>query len=251
MRPAAAALAVLLASGGPAAAESLVVALSADNVKINSNFTGTGITVFGAIERDAETVSRSGDYDVAIVMRGPPETVVTRRKDRLAGIWINRAARTFEAVPSFYSLQASRALDDMAAPLVLERSGLGLEHLAASLAPADAGASDFRQAFIRLKQKAGLYSEEAGTVTSPGAGLFQATVPVPANIPVGVYTIGVFLFRSGSLLASTERSLEISKTGFEQLMFETSRSASFAYALAMIVIALFVGWLAGVIFRRD
>ena len=33
--------------------------------------------------------------------------------------------------------------------------------------------------------------------------------------------------------------------------FESSRSASLPYALAVIVIALFVGWLAGVIFRRD
>src|SRR5690606_37114759 len=72
-------LAMLWLGMSPARAEQLIVALSAEEVRITSNFTGTSITVFGAIERDAATVSRAEFYDVVVAVKGPPETVVTRQ----------------------------------------------------------------------------------------------------------------------------------------------------------------------------
>jgi hypothetical protein len=42
-----------------AGAETLITSLSNHRVLINSNYTGTLIAVFGAIERDAQTVARA------------------------------------------------------------------------------------------------------------------------------------------------------------------------------------------------
>ena len=89
----------LLGAAPPAAAEQVVVALSMARIEIESDFTGADLSVFGVIERDAATVSRPGGYDVAVVVRGPPEAVITRRKERFLGIWMTEASRTFPTVP--------------------------------------------------------------------------------------------------------------------------------------------------------
>ena len=90
------ALVLVLAGAGPAVAEKLTVALSTPEVTINSNFTGTTVTVFGVIDRDAKSVSGVGGYDIAVLLLGPRETVVARRKERILGIWANAASETFE-----------------------------------------------------------------------------------------------------------------------------------------------------------
>jgi uncharacterized protein (TIGR02186 family) len=68
------------------ASEDLVSGLSQDTVQITSNYTGTDIVVFGAIEHLEDT----GINDVVVVVRGPEANMTVRKKDRVAVIWLNR-----------------------------------------------------------------------------------------------------------------------------------------------------------------
>ncbi|AXS42468.1 TIGR02186 family protein [Breoghania sp. L-A4] len=252
----AAALGAGFGSAIPAAdAETLVTALSAPKVSITSNFTGTEIVVFGVVERDARTVSRPDPYDIVVVATGTPEDVVTRRKERLFGVWVNRNSLTFLDVPSFYSLHGSRPLESIASPAVLKRRQIGVDNL---ILPAAIGQREqlvfsrsYRDAFIRLKLKSGLYTEESGKVEFLSDALFRTTIPLPANVPDGAYTVTIHLFRGGALLASQEQELTIAKSGFEQITYTLAHSQSLLYGIGCVLIAMFTGWLAGVVFRRD
>ena len=240
---------------GPAAAEHMTIALSTAEVKISSNFTGAPITLFGVIERDGQSASRSGRYQVATLVQGPPESVIARRKDRILGVWANSASEVILAAPSFYAVNASGDIDDLAAKPVLERHQLGfantqLDYRGRPRAN-DPEAAEFRDAFLRIKQNAGLYTEQQGGVAFIGDTVFRATAWVPANAPVGFYRVSVFLFADGALLARADESFRISKTGFEQYMSVFAREKSFVYGFVCVVLALFTGWLGGVIFRRD
>ncbi len=249
-----AALALTLIAGGAARAEQLTIALSAREVRIDSNFTGTSITIFGVVARDAATVSRSGPYRVATLVVGPAESVVARRKDRFLGIWANGASETILDVPSFYSVETSAPLDALAPADVLERYGIGFANISLKLAdmgPADSDSREFRSAYIRLKQTARLYAERLGAVSFIDGNAFRSNIVIPANVPVGRYTVRVYLFSGSSLLATAEDSMDISKSGFEQYMSTVARGQSLTYGLACVALALFTGWLAGVIFRRD
>ncbi len=242
-------------AAGPAVAEHMTIALSTAEVKISSNFTGAPITLFGVIERDAQSVSRSGHYQVATLVQGPPESVIARRKDRILGVWANTDSETILAAPSFYTVNASGNIDDLAEKLVLERYRLGFANSRFDYRGRpqanDPAAAEFREAFLRIKQNAGLYSEQQDSVTFIGDSVFRTTVWVPANAPVGFYTVRVFLFADGALLAQADESFRISKTGFEQYLSVFSREKSFVYGVVCVVLALFTGWLGGVVFRRD
>ncbi len=245
--------AVVLATAGGAQAEKLTVALSTPEVTINSNFTGTTVTVFGVIDRDARAVSGVGGYDIAVLLMGPRETVVARRKERIFGIWANAASETFQAAPSFYALSTSVNVEDLATPPVLERLQLGFDNIAyryGERAADDPTVADFRAAFIRLKDGAGLYHQGVG-VSFIGSLIFRTTFYLPANIPVGSYTADAYLFSDRLLVARADDSLRVTKTGLEDTMSTFARNQSLLYGLICVALALITGWLGGVIFRRD
>jgi uncharacterized protein (TIGR02186 family) len=255
MRRTGVALAALLLLAAPAAAEHLTIALSASDIRIDSDFSGDAITVFGVVERDQATVTRAAPYDVAVLVSGPTESVVARRKEPLLFLWINRSSETFSAAPSYYSLSSTRPLDEIATPPLLRRFGLGFANIPLQVADAAETSIDpeFRDAFIRLRKEAGLYSEFAGGVDFIGTSesVFRTAAWIPSNAPDGRYTVEVFLFSGSAFLAHEQATLNVTKVGFEQFMFDASHNNALVYGLACVLLALFTGWIAGVIFRRD
>lgn len=240
---------------GRVAAEQMTVSLSTGDIMVDSTFAGEIVTLFGVIERDASTVSRATDYEIAIIVRGPDETVIARRKDRIAFIWLNNASETFTDVPSYYALNTSGGLAEVSTPGILARFGIGFDNIDFGGSQDDEtdGSAEFRDAFIRLKQDAGLYSEQSAGVSFIGEtdNVFQSALWIPANAPDGLYSVEVLLFSGSALLAREEGEINITKVGFEQFMYTASIDHALLYGLACVVLALFTGWLAGVIFRRD
>lgn len=242
-------------AGGAVRAETLIAAASSDRIEIHSNFSGTSLTVYGSIERDAGTVGRAGAYDVAVILMGPERPVVTRRKDRVVGLWVNRDARTYHA-PSFYAAATTRAVADTASPQILAAARVGIDAL---ILPESvpggvevlAGTTEFQNAFLRLQRRAGLYAEYPGAVKLLGPHLFSVTMPVPAEVPVGRYRARVVLFGDGIPLAEQALDITVAKTGFEQTVADLAGQWPVAYGLLSVAIALVTGWLGGVLFRRD
>ena len=138
----------------PAAwAEKLTVAVSTPEIQINSNFSGTTVTVFGVIERDAGTVARAAPYQVAALVLGPPETVVARRKDRVLGVWLNGASETLVSAPTFYALATTPGLEAeaLAAPSFKHRQ-IGFSNIAL---PLDVGRGALRRRAWQADRLAG------------------------------------------------------------------------------------------------
>lgn len=247
-------LLALLATAS-ARAEDLILALSQETVEISSNFSGTRLVLFGSIERDAQTVPRPRGYDVVVVLRGPLEDVVTRRKERILGVWINRDSRRYVRVPSFYAVLSSVPLEEIASESVLARLQIGLDNIVLETPEHPGGdqpgEDDFADAFRRLKQDVSLYYENAEAVEELSRSLFKAQVPLPANVPVGEFTAEVHLFASGTLLTTETATIRVDKTGFEQLLFDLAHQRPLVYGGMTILLAFFIGWLATIIFRRE
>ncbi len=250
------ALAILLALASPARAERLITTLSTSRVLISSNFTGADVVLFGSVERDAQTVARRGVYDIVVTVTGPRETVVTYRKERVFGVWVNADSRTFVKAPSYLTVLANRTINDIADVNTLRRTQTGL---ARTLLPqeisgdiADSTRDDpFRQAFLRLKIERGLYREIQNGVTFLTPALYRAAIPIPDNAPTGLYEVDVKLFADGALLTRQQTALEIVKVGFEQFVASAAREHGLFYGLATALMALLTGWLASVVFRKD
>jgi uncharacterized protein (TIGR02186 family) len=246
----------LTAAAGPAAAERLVASLSNHRVMVTSNFTGDELVLFGGIEQDAASRPRRGGYDILVTVTGPRQTIVTFRKERVLGIWVNADSRVLENVPAYLAVLSNRPLDDITNTETLRRLQLGLDNVPlpqrASVNIADAASNDpFRQAFIKIKSDQGLYRELSNGVTFLAPALFRALIPLPAEVPVGTYDVDVRLFADGAQIARAPSPFEVYKSGFEQVVTTAARDHGMLYGLGTAMMAIITGWFASVVFRRD
>lgn len=246
---------LMLLMASPALAARVVLAVSSETVSITSNFSGTDITIFGSIERDGRVDQGDVGYDVVAVVKGPPVDVVTRKKERVFGVWINRNSRTFLSVPSFYALSSNRPTDDIAQSQALQANQIGLENIifpvASDSIEAPGNATEFALAYRRLKADNDLFSMNAEGLELLTPTLFKSTIRIPARVSVGTYRIEVFVFDEGSLIAHDEQTLWISKAGLEQLVYDFSRERGLLFGVMAVILAIFVGWFGGVVFRRE
>jgi uncharacterized protein (TIGR02186 family) len=223
-------LAFAAAALAPAQAERLVTSLSTHRVLISSNFTGTSLVLFASIEESDDT------------------TFVTRKKERVLGLWVNYESRSYAEVPSYLAVLTNRPPAEFG-PLELQtKYKLGLAY--AALPPTIAADDEFRNALLRVKKNEGLFHEETNAVTFLTPTLFRATVPVPATAPIGPYEVDVQVFLNGVLAAQQTTGIEVVKTGFEALVAQQAREARLDYGLAVAFLAFVVGVAAGLVFRR-
>lgn len=239
------AIAVLLLAVPAAASEDLVSGLSQDTVQITSNYTGADIVVFGAIEHLEDT----GANDVVVVVRGPDADVTVHKKDNVLGIWISRDQAKLQAIPAYYYLSSTRPIDQIAARFTLSRYEIGLQNIAAQKVVSHHDPEPFRQALIRHMQQGGLYGEQLGVEFS-GPTLFHTHVPLPAEVPTGQYNVEVYLFRDGNVISAQSTPLYIDQAGLERRLYNFAHLSPLSYGLSTVLMAVLLGWLSSLIFRR-
>ena len=259
-----------------AQAERLIVSVSNHRVTVTPNYAGEELVLFGSVENDANMPANPsgnlpgnpsasspakpntnlGGYDLVVTVSGPRADMVTRRKERKFGIWINTDSRQFLKVPSYLAVFANRPFDAIASPEVQRRQQLGLNNILltqrvgtdyADVVPSD----PFRSAFVRLRGEHGLYRESTSAVTFLTPTLFRTGIPLPAEVPIGSYDVEIKLLSKGALVTKADTAFEIVKVGFEQFVATSARQYGLLYGLATAIMALMTGWMASVMFRRD
>ncbi len=240
---------LLLAFSTTARADDLVSGLSQDQIEITSNYTGTDMVVFGAIEGASDS---DAARDIVVVVRGPVADMSVRRKARVAGIWINRDEMTLSGMPSYYFLASTRALTGIASKETLERYQIGLDYLQPEAVSTHAPlkAVPYIKAAIEEREKDNLYAEVPQGVEFLSYSLFRVRVPMPADVPRGQYTAEVYLFRDGTVMSAQSTPLFVNQIGLERRLYNFAHSWPFAYGMSTVLMAALMGWLSSVLFRQ-
>lgn len=250
----AAVLALLACSAASARAESLIAAMSSHQILITSNYTGSQLTVFGVVERDGRTVARGDPYDIVVTARGPRRMLLVREKERLGPIWINRTQRRFPDSSMFLTVASNRPLNEIMGAETARRERVGLENAQKTRDAAldfDTTTARFSDGLLRILSEKGLYSAEERGVTFLSSTVFSAPIEVPATAPTGSYEIEIVLYAGGVPLARQTTNFEVVKSGMEQRLASGAHEWPLVYGLITVLMALLLGWLASVVFRRD
>jgi uncharacterized protein (TIGR02186 family) len=241
------ALAVLLAGWAPAAAQSLLFDLSRPRVSITSAFSGTDILVYGALDAPG---------DVIVTVSGAPSRQTVLRKERVLGLWVTGARQTFEDVPVYYAIAATRPLAQILPADGVPGVAITLSERLAAMRPLDARKRSpaelraFEQGMIEAKRREALYPDGVAPITVLAGRLFRAELQFPSRLPVGDYEITAYVLRDGQPVTAVSKPLIVSKAGFSADISEWARDEAPMYGGFAIAMALLVGWVTGAIARR-
>ena len=245
----AALLALLLAT--PALAdESIVSGLSQNRVSITADFVGSEILVYGAVKRDAPTPEGS-PLEVIVTVEGPATPLTVRRKERVAGIWINNASVRVDSAPSFFAVATTGPLSHILSDTENLRFNITIERVirAVGITAEAEKAGEFLLALLRVRTQEGRYRILEGKVELTEDTLFRTDVELPANLIEGEYKVRIFLLRDQKVVAHQERVVGVRKVGLERFIFNLAHQQPLIYGLMSLVLAALAGWGASAAFR--
>ena len=228
--------------------QDVITDLSERQVDIRYSFDGADLLLFGTV--DLPHYVRGDSYDIAVVVQGPPEDINVREKEKALIIWVNRDVHTYEDVPGFYMVASNKPLLDIATLGLLNEDGVGYQSLTFESEKHDDHADIFHAALIRGKENKGLYLHDPQGVTVVGGNLFRADIRLPANVPVGAFTVSTYIYVDGELITHRVMPLDVEKKGFEREVYSFAHEYPLYYGLIAVLIALCAGWVAGFFGRK-
>ena len=239
--------ALLMAPNSASASDNKMTAeISTDLVQINTGFDGVNLLLFG---------TTNGTNNIIIVIKGPLETNIIRKKTRFASIWVNTEKVIIENVPTFYAIASTRPLNQITTQSILKKYGIGANNFLTNiLKQANAKTMDisdeYKNALVRLKNKLGLYIDNPIKIKLIEGQLFRANIKFPANVGTGKYTAQIYYFKDGLLLDVINKPILVEKIGIGADVFRLAHSHSALYGIIAILIAVASGWIAAAIFRK-
>ncbi|MDG1020490.1 MAG: TIGR02186 family protein [Emcibacteraceae bacterium] len=237
--------------------ETLVTDLSQNEIEITSQFAGSELLLFGAIERYARDAIQSDeisvqglDYDIIVVVRSEPTDLIIRKKENKAGIWVNNENITVRGVPGYYAIASTRPLDDFLSKDIQVEYGLGLNNLSFISEGESNDLQSYKEALFRNMMEKGLYLENSGNVEVKNEILFRANLTFPSNMPVGNYKADVYLVRDGEVIITHNTPLKVDKQGIERVIYNFAHEYPPLYGIMAILVALFAGLFSGFVARK-
>jgi len=234
------------------AQEAIEIIVATDSITIGTDFAGADLYIAGVVENADPLNFRQGGYHVIVTLEGDRRKMVMREKKRRLGVWINADAATFYNVPLYYALVSTGELHDISAPELLRDLGIGLNNMPLhSDSKQSSREEHFRGELIRIKTAQNLYRENIGAITFGRASLFRAHFQLPANLPAGNYRINAYLFKEGAYLNHASTQIDITRAQLTYSIFYAAHSYRVLYGLAAVVMAILVGFVGRLVFRRD
>ena len=245
-------LALLLMMAFPLRAEEIVSGVSQTDVSITTNFDGTAILVYGAAIRDAP----APDWpllQVIITIEGPQAPLVVRKKERVAGIWLNRGSVQIASAPSFYAVATTGDIGDILSPAEDAKYHVTIPQTIRTV-DTSVGTAEERGQYIaalqRIRAASGAYRLPQDTVLLLRQTLFRTDITLPANLVEGTYKVRIFLTRGGKVEDMQESQIDVAKAGLERALYNLAMQSPLTYGVLSLLIAMVAGWGASELFKR-
>jgi uncharacterized protein (TIGR02186 family) len=233
------AIALIFFCANAQAAAPLIADLSNYQITMDSTFNGTRLFVFG---------TRNDVGDVVVVVRGPTKDYIVRKKEKIAGVWVNAERVKLYDTPDFYAVASSKPLEQITHLPALQALGIGRDQLFVSRFNA-AKNKEFTDAFMNYQRTRGLYRQPA-ELTFMGETLFKTAIDFPDNIPPGMYNAEIYLLKDNAIAGTHTIPIEVEKVGIDAFLYDYAHNKPFFYGLTAVVLALCAGWFAGRLFER-
>jgi uncharacterized protein (TIGR02186 family) len=242
-----------MAFSAPVEAARLVSQLSTDTVEITSSFDGERMNFFGTIVPDAGAPEKivEGPFHVIVTVLGPTEDRVARQKTHNFGVWLNTGEVKFVNFPSYFQVLSSAKLSEITDVTTLTTNYILPEAHTLSAANGDWWQNAiFGRELVRLMTEDGLFGVQENAVNFLADNFYSARLSLPSNAPPGPYIAMTYVFKNGEIIARRVEGFAVRKIGFERFLATSAVQQPLLYGLICVILALFTGWMGGILFRR-
>ena len=218
--------------------------LSQDEIKIETNFDGKEIIIFGLLE---------DDHDTILAIRGPSKKLKIQKKDRYFGVWFNTKRITYNNVPNIFFLASTNKIDDILPESKLIQENLSFDGILRNKNYNQNFAFENDQDiwienFIRIKKEKLFFNEFE--MKKFKEKLFQTSVFFPATTVPGKYIVSVYHIRNKTIISKEDKTINIVKSGIGNDIYNFANNNAATYGFFTIVFAILSGLIAATLFRR-
>lgn len=219
--------------------------ISDDNIKIETNFIGKEVIIFGILNDDQDTI---------LTIKGPEKNAVIQKKERILGFWFNTKQITYNQIPSIFFIASSNNIEDILPASTIIKEELSFNYLLENKTSqrnfiSDVSLDIWKDNFVRIKKSKNLFKEY--NVENIDNKLFQTRIFFPAKSIPGEYKVNVYQIENNLILNNKEKIITLKKSGIGSQIYNFAHKNAAAYGLFAIIFAVLSGFLAATLFRRS
>lgn len=218
--------------------------ISEDNIKIETNFIGKEVIIFGILNDDQDTI---------ITIKGPEKNAVIQKKERILGFWFNTKKIIYNNIPSIFFIASSNDIEDILPTSSIIKEELSFKYLLENKTSkrnfiSDISLETWKDNFVRIKKSKNLFKEY--NIEKIDNKLFQTRVFFPTKSIPGEYKVNVYQIKNNLILNNKEKIITLKKSGIGSQIYNFAHMNAAAYGLFAIIFAILSGFLAATLFRR-
>ena len=219
--------------------------ISENNIKIETNFIGKEVIIFGILNDDQETI---------MTIKGPEKNAVIQKKERILGFWFNTKKIIYNEIPSIFFIASSNNIKDILPTSSIIKNELSFNYLLENKTSqrnfiSDVSLEAWKNNFVRIKKSKNLFKEY--NIEKIDNKLFQTRVFFPAKSIPGEYKVNVYQIKNNLILNNKEKIITLKKSGIGSQIYNFAHMNAAAYGLFAIIFAILSGFLAATLFRRS
>ena len=219
--------------------------LSESEIKIETDFNGKEIIIFGILNEDQDTL---------ITIKGPEKKALIQKKERILGFWFNTKQITYNKIPSIFFIASSTKLENILPMSTIIKEELSFDLLLENKLSkrnfiSDISLQVWKDNFVRIKKNKNLFKDYR--VEKIENKLFQTRVFFPAESIPGEYNVNVYQIKNNVILNKKEKIITLQKSGIGSQIYDFAHNNAAAYGFFTIIFAILSGFLAATLFRRS
>ena len=219
--------------------------ISENNIKIETNFIGKEVIIFGILNDDQETI---------MTIKGPEKNALIQKKERILGFWFNTKKITYNQIPSIFFIASSSEIEDILPTSTIIKEELSFDYLLENKTSqrnfiSDVSLDTWKDNFVRIKKSKNLFKEY--NVENIDNKLFQTRIFFPAKSIPGEYKVNVYQIEDNLILNNKEKIITLKKSGIGSQIYNFAHKNAAAYGLFAIIFAVLSGFIAATLFRRS
>ncbi len=186
----------------------------------------------------------SNDF-LVLKIQGPKQKVILQKKKKILNMWTwNKTGEfTYSGLSHYYTNNQDKEIDfEIKKDLVDNIKLLGKDD------------DNLKRDLIEKKRSIGLFLIKNNSfvkVNEKIPNFFKIPIKLPKNAPVGEYLVSMSVKGKANSYEISKTKIFVNKLGISSFIYKLAHKFSFIYGLFSAIIAIGLGFLAGIVFKKS